>query len=419
MSGTGEPTGVGASPDTRAWLAWGAASLFFFHVFALRVSPSVMVEELMADFSVGAALLGNLSAAYFYTYAALQIPAGVLMERFGPRRLLSVSALLCALGCLLFALAADVGIAYLGRALIGAGGAFGWVGALTIVAWYFPPTRFAVLAAGTQLTGMLGGVVGQAPLEAVVSGLGWRTTVGGFAAAVALSAVLLWLVLRPAGGARAGSEASLWQSLRSAAGNRQTWLNAATGFCYAAPLLAFAGLWSVPFLTSSYAMERNAAAALTSVLFVGWGLGGVTIGYLSDRSQRRRPFVVGGGIAQFAALLLIVYAPGLPAALLALAYLVAGVGGSTMVLAFARVRDQNDPHARGAAMGMVNTAVICSGVVLQPAIGALLDLNWSGVTSAGVRVYAAETYRVAFWVLPLGCALGVLCAWQAREGRPR
>ena len=79
------------------------AALFFFYAWVLRVAPSVMVEELMRDFAVGAAVLGNLSAAYFYGYAGMQIPVGVLLDRFGPRRLVAVAALLCAGGCVLFA----------------------------------------------------------------------------------------------------------------------------------------------------------------------------------------------------------------------------------------------------------------------------------------------------------------------------
>src|SRR5258705_10372261 len=104
----------------RAWAAVALGGLFFAYAFVLRVSPSVMVEELMRDFAVGAAVLGNLSAFYFYTYAGLQIPVGLLMDRIGPRRLTAAAALLCAVGSLLFAISDTVALASVGRALIGA-----------------------------------------------------------------------------------------------------------------------------------------------------------------------------------------------------------------------------------------------------------------------------------------------------------
>jgi fucose permease len=86
-------------------LGWMAGAAFFFYAWVLRVAPSVMVEELMRDFSVGAAVLGHLSAAYFYGYAGMQIPVGILLDRFGPRRLMTVAAFVCAGGCVLFATA--------------------------------------------------------------------------------------------------------------------------------------------------------------------------------------------------------------------------------------------------------------------------------------------------------------------------
>src|SRR6516165_6061718 len=91
-----------------ALLGWSTGALFFLYAWVLRVAPSVMVEELMRDFSVGAAVLGSLSAAYFYGYAAMQVPVGVLLDRFGPRRLITISTLLCAAGCVLFATAGSL-----------------------------------------------------------------------------------------------------------------------------------------------------------------------------------------------------------------------------------------------------------------------------------------------------------------------
>src|SRR3954464_5349888 len=116
----------------RALAAWVVASLFFLYAFVHRVSPSVMVDELMRDFAVGAAVLGNLSAFYFYTYASLQIPVGVLMDRIGPRRLTAAAAAVCAIGSFVFAMSDGVATASFGRALIGVGAGFSFVGTLTV-----------------------------------------------------------------------------------------------------------------------------------------------------------------------------------------------------------------------------------------------------------------------------------------------
>ncbi|HEU4378308.1 MAG TPA: MFS transporter, partial [Hyphomicrobiaceae bacterium] len=155
---------------------WLAGATFFFYAWILRVAPSVMVEELMRDFSVGAAVLGHLSAAYFYGYAGMQIPVGILLDRFGPRRLMTVAACVCAGGCVLFATAETLSAAIAGRVLIGASAAFSLVGAMAIAGQWFPPDRFALLSGLAMAAGMAGGVFGQAPLRLVMEATDWRTT---------------------------------------------------------------------------------------------------------------------------------------------------------------------------------------------------------------------------------------------------
>jgi MFS family permease len=127
-------------------LGWLTGALFFFYAWVLRVAPSVMVEELMRDFSAGAAVLGNLSAAYFYGYAGMQVPVGVLLDRFGPRRLIATSTLLCSGGCVLFATADTLAAATAGRLLIGAASAFSLVGAMAVAGQWFSADRFAMLS---------------------------------------------------------------------------------------------------------------------------------------------------------------------------------------------------------------------------------------------------------------------------------
>ena len=118
-------------------LGWLVGALFFFYAWILRVSPSVMVEDLMRDFAVGGAVVGNLSALYFYGYAGMQIPVGLLLDRFGPRRLMTAAAGLVAVACLLFAASQGLASASLMRFLIGAGCAFSLVGAMAVAGQWF------------------------------------------------------------------------------------------------------------------------------------------------------------------------------------------------------------------------------------------------------------------------------------------
>jgi len=161
-------------PGWRAWAAFALAAGFFGHEFVQRVSPSVVVGELMAEFAVGAAVFGSLTAFYFYAYAGMQIPVGMLMDRFGPRRLMALAGVGCAVGCVLFALAPTLWALSLGRFLVGATSAFGLIGAMTVAGQWFPPSRFALLSGLAMMLGMAGGMFGQAPLRLLVERLDWR-----------------------------------------------------------------------------------------------------------------------------------------------------------------------------------------------------------------------------------------------------
>ena len=400
-----------------ALAAWVLAASTFLYAFLQRVSPSVMVEDLMAGFGVGGTVLGNLSAFYLYAYAALQVPLGMLFDRFGVRRLMAGSMLAAAAGSAIFAAAQAIEMAYLGRMLIGAGVACTFVGALTVTAQTMPPARFAMLAGVVQMLGMVGAIFGQAPLAALVAALGWRgalVAMGVLAAAIGLA---LHLVLRDQPGT-AAPQARLSDGLRAVARVRETWACAIFGFAMTGPMLAFGGLWAVPYFATVYELPRTTAAAITSLIFAGWGVGAPLVGWISDRLGRRRePMLACAAIAGLA-LAAVVFGPRWPLWALVPILMVHGACASAMVLAFAMVREQNDPAANSVAMAVVNTFVVGSGALLQPLIGWLLDLGWTGQVVGGARVYPREAFVGALSILPPLFVFALLAGLAMRE-RPR
>ena len=136
------------------WLIWGVAAAFYGYGYFQRVAPSVMTAELMSEFNASAAGLGNLSAYYFYPYALIQIPIGIMIDRFGVRRVLLTSGALCATGSLLFALAPTLGWAATGRLLVGAGAGVAWVGTLALAVMWLPANRFAAVTGLSLLVGL-------------------------------------------------------------------------------------------------------------------------------------------------------------------------------------------------------------------------------------------------------------------------
>ena len=416
------PAGRSAYRAWRPWLVWGLAALLFTYAFFHRVAPSVMIDPLMRDLGVGAAVLGNLSAFYFYAYAGLQIPVGMTLDRWGPRRVLTAAAAFCALGSLCFALSDSLGPLYLGRLMIGIGSAFGFVGALTLGGRWFPPRRFALVSGLTMMAGMTGGILGQAPLAFLVDAAGWRPPLLGATAVGALLALGIWIVVRDrppdaAPEAAAGHGPNIVVALKEVLGRRQNWIIALVGAATSAPLLAFASLWGVAWLMQVQGMTRPEAAATTSALLIGWALGSPLAGYLSDRLARRKPALIvsaGGGLA---CLCILLYLPGLPTIALPPLFFVTGLFLGAMLICFAIAREINRAAIAGAALAFVNMSVTGTGALFQPLIGILLDLNWDGATIDGARLYSAEAYRAAFSVLIAFLAAGLAAAFLVRETR--
>lgn len=405
----------------RGWLIWGVGAAFYFYGFFQRVAPSAMIADLMRDFGAGAAILGNLSAFYFYSYAAVQVPVGVLLDRFGARRMLAAAALLCAAGSLLYTVADTLPVAYAGRLLIGFGAGVSYIGALFLAARWLAADRFALVTGLTIGAGTLGAVLGQAPLAAAVSAFGWRPPMLWAVAAALALAALFWFATgdgeAPKSGA--GVRPKLLDGLKLVLMNRQTWLFGPVGFAVAGPVLAFGGLWGVAYIMQVYGVERPVAASITSLMLIGFGIGGPVQGWLSDRLRRRKPLIVGALVLNGLIWVLLLALPGLPLPLFAALLAAAGFFSGAMALVFATARELTPPLAVGAVSGVTNMVLMTSGALLQPWIGLVLDWQWDGAMAAGTRVYAPAMYETAFLTFPILFVGSFLLALGLRETRAR
>jgi len=166
----------GAFAKVLPWLICGLGCLFYSYQYLLNVSPSVMTNDLMMSYHINASELGNLTAFYYYIYAAMQMPVGMLMDHYGPRRLLTIAGLSCSVGTYLFACSDYLPLAELGRFMVGFGSAFAFVGALKLATIWLSPQKFAMISGMTMASGMLGAMAGDISLTSLVDHEGWKLT---------------------------------------------------------------------------------------------------------------------------------------------------------------------------------------------------------------------------------------------------
>ena len=291
-------------PARLSWFVWSLGALLYLIAFYQRVAPAVITDQLMNDFAIGAAALGNLSAFYFYSYVAMQIPTGIIADRWGPRRLLATGAGVAALGTALFAIAPTLWWANAGRLLIGGSVAVGFVSMLKLASHWFAPRQFAMASGMALFMGVVGGVFAGVPLRMLVDAFGWRAVMGVTAALTALLCVAIWLRVRddPAeagyashfhgAGHGTGQHGSILRGLMEVLSYRNTWILVIVPIGVSGSVLTFAGLWGVPYLRQVHGLETKTAAAITSMFLVAWALGGPLLGTWSERMGRRKPLYV-------------------------------------------------------------------------------------------------------------------------------
>lgn len=415
----GEPHGT-----VLAWIIFWLATLGFTYAFWHRVAPSVMVDGLMAEFNVGGGVLGNLSAMYLYIYVALQLPVGLLVERFGPRILFALSITACAGGTLIFAWADSITGAYIGRFMVGAGSAFAFVSTLSLAADWFPSRRQALLGGCLMMMGMGGGIAGQWIMPHMVEAIGWRETMVWTAGAGFVLAGLMWLVIRKRRAARPGHLGRLdephtlrevFSGLAQVARKAQSWYAGAYAFAMSGGLLGFGALWGIPFLMQTRDFSRVDAGATVSFLLFGWALGAPLWGWVSDYIGRRRMPMLVAPVFALATFLPVMLIGDLPVWAICALLFVNGASGGAMVISFATGREHNAGQANGTVYGLINMLGVGGGAVLQPAMGLLLDFKWTGTLVEGARVYDLDAYILAFAIVPTLYVFGFIVAFATRE----
>ena len=415
-------------PLRLSWLIWGLGALFYVVAFFQRVAPAVITTELMSDFALTATTLGNLSAFYFYSYVAMQVPTGLLADHWGPRRLLTLGAAVAGLGTLMFGMAPDAWWANAGRLLIGGSVAVAFVSMLKLASHWMPPKQFALASGLALFCGILGAIFAGVPLRLLVNAFGWRHVMIASAAVTFSIGLAIWLMVRddPADKGYLSHAAHLDEEntavrdsalagIREVLRYRNSWLLYLVPGGVAGSAITFAGLWGVPFLASHYGMRKTAAAAVCSTLLISWAVGGPVFGWLSDHLGHRKPLYALGCVILLCGWSVILLVPDLPILLLVGLLILVGFASGNMIIGFAYAKESVPARLSGTISGIINMGVMMGPMLLQPAVGWMLDRAWNGDMMDNVRIYSLDAYRNGFLLMLGWLAVSMVLVIFTRE----
>lgn len=402
------------------WLICTLGALFYCYEYFLRIMPSVMTNDLMRAFHIDASLLGNLAAFYYYAYTPMQIPVGVMIDRYGPKRLIVFAIQVCGLGVLLFGTPGHLYVSYLGRFLVGFGSAFAFVGVLKLATEWLPIRFFGFISGATTSLGMLGGMFGSIYLEKIVSFSGWEATIKISAIAAFILGLFISLIMPEQSGDLAKKQApltykelaiNLWQLIKYPI----IWLNGLVGCLLYMSLSVFAELWGPKYLQITHQLSSAHAVQACSVMFLAWTVGGPIIGMFAKDYRRSLWLLMGGSLiaAAFSGLLLLKHDLSLPATEIVL--FIYGVGTSAEILVFNIACMSVNRKFAATAIAFTNMLVMLGGSIFEPLVGKFLDLSWHGQFVAGIKDYSALSFNNTLLVLPLGALLSfftILLMWR-------
>jgi MFS family permease len=350
----------------------------------------------------------------------MQIPNGILLDKFGSRIVLSVSALICSIGIFIFGFAKIPGYLEIGRLILGVGSASGFIGCTKVISELIPPCKYSLFVGMSMFVGCLGGICGSVPTAYLVSHFGWRTTTFAIASIGVLLAILATRIAKPKYGqnVKIPVEIKPLDGIKILARNPKFWILGICGAISYLPLSAIAELWCTPFVEKKYGITTSMAAISTTFIFIGYGVGSIITASLANffKSCRKVLFI-------FTFLMILIFIPiiywnEMPLSLCFVMFFSFGVFGGTIPLFFTIAFSMVPKRYGGTSSGFTNMIIMTGGFIFQPLLGQLLDYFRGGMMDAdGTPVYTFVMYQNAFSIILICMILSIFLVFAIDDVR--
>ena len=403
------------------WVVFGLLAVGYLLVYFHRLCPAVVALEMQADLQTSGALLGFLAAAYFYPYALMQLPSGLLSDSWGPRKTITVFFALAGVASIFLGLVESLGLAILARVMVGLGVAMLFVPTMKVITNWFPSAVFARMTGILMAVGGLGAYTASRPLAWLSDMIGWRGSFVAIGATTLVVALAIWLLVRntpqemgfpavnPSNPDKANNNQAigLTRGMKMVLSTPSFWVLAVWFFFAASIFFSFGGLWGGPYLMQVYGFSKAEAGNILGMLALAMIVGGPFLSWLSDKVLRsRKKVIVMSSVITLGVSIPLVFfndAMNRPA-LYFLCFLMGMFNSAVVVVAFAAAKELFPLEIAGTSVGLVNFFPFLGGAVAPPILGAILESQEKSAVG-----YSSAAYAKAF-MLYFGFALAALAA---------
>lgn len=392
------------------WFVWFMGGLLCVLEMMFRNAPSVMTHELMKQYDISSTQLGLLVSSYYYPYVLLQVPGGIILDLWGTRRMSLFITIMSTLAFLLFSSGINLWTAYMGRILLGLSASCAFTTALKIASQRFSPKQFSTMSGLTNMMLTLGGIVAGYPLAYLVTRLGWQKACFILSGTGIVWTILIFFTMRDKKTQCTPTlHIDTFVRMMTRLVKDTTLLRIGlVSACLYLPFSAFAELWAVPYLTTTYTLPTTQAASISVLLYMGSAIGSL---FLTPLLRIVGSCVAGlratavGIMILFAVMNL--FSPLSYVGVISL-FLVLGIVATGQMLVFSWVHEGAAENEQGMRLGFVNAVTMMAPLVIQPFLGYLLDCFWAGaVSSEGVKIYTADAYNHAILLFPIFCVVAL------------
>lgn len=393
----------------KAYFMWLFPLLFFAYQFILRLWPGLMMQPLMAQFSIDAGSFGLLAASYYYGYAGMQIPIALLLQKFGARIIIAVFAILCGLAMFLFSSTNNFYVALLSRFLIGAGSAVGFLGISQVVSEWFRSDQYANMVGLSFSFGLLGAVYGGKPLSLLLSHYDSHVValvLSLFSLFIAGAVILV--VRQPTAINKSEKNSLKWADLTRLLSSKYVWILAVANLLMVGALEGFADVWGVSYLMSAYSFNKADAALLCSFIYVGMLFGGPLLALFAKRFGNYKVLRACGLSLGLVFCFLFSNSVNNWFLLGGLFFLI-GILCCYQVIVFAAGSSLVAPSLLGICIAFLNCINMLGGSFFHTLIGKMMEYFWMGTVDAqGAKIYSLHTFQCALSLIPVCAVLGGL-----------
>ena len=414
------------------WLIFIVLALAYLFVYFHRLSLSVVANDLIKDFKTTASVMGLLGSTYFYCYAFMQFPAGLLSDSLGPRKSVTFFLIIASAGSIIFGFAPTIKIAFLGRVMVGLGVSMVFIPTMKILSRWFHPHEFAFMTGILNAIGGMGVLAATWLLAVMTLFFGWRVSFELIGCCTFIIVVLVWFVVRDRPEDKGWPsieeldkesadkvthptrQIPLLEGARRVISEKYFWPVAIWFFFDCGIFFAFGGLWGGPYLMHVYGMSRAQAGTVLSMIAWGMIIGSPPLGFLSDKvmKSRKKPFILCNLVLVIELAFLSIYPTGLPhVALYVLFFIFSICSSSVVIFGFTIIKELFPMEIAGTSTGMVNLFPFLGGAVFMPLLGKVLDAYPKSDTGG----YSLEAYSMLIFMLLGAAVLSLICTFLTKE----